>query len=82
MDEQLKLPACLEEARIQALPSAAYYIPNFITGEEEHMLLHKVGGNIYRLCKGQGGDCYRSRQPLSPDGNNYLIDAFKHGRQN
>ncbi|PQE16096.1 calpain protein [Rutstroemia sp. NJR-2017a WRK4] len=42
MDEQLKLPVSLEEARIQSLPSAAYYIPNFITGEEEHMLLHKI----------------------------------------
>jgi hypothetical protein len=53
MDEQLKLPTCLEEAQIKSLPSTAYYIPNFITGEEEHMLLHKVGEHIYRLCVDQ-----------------------------
>lgn len=78
MAERLKLPACLEDAQIKSLPSAAFYIPDFITAEEEQMLLHKVGKHISRLCS-DGGDCYRSLQPPSPDGNNCLIDVFKHG---
>lgn len=34
--------AGLEEFRIQSLPSAAYYIPDFITKEEEKIILNKV----------------------------------------
>jgi alkylated DNA repair protein alkB family protein 6 len=32
----------LEHARITTLPQTAYYIPNFITEEEEQMILGKV----------------------------------------
>lgn len=32
----------LEDYRIKALPNGAYYIPNFITEEDEEMLLRKV----------------------------------------
>jgi alkylated DNA repair protein alkB homolog 6 len=46
MDEdgspQVKLPASLEDARILYLPPSSYYIPNFITPEEEECLLRKV----------------------------------------
>lgn len=38
----LKLPSALEHARITDLPAAAFYIPNFITAEEEQVILHKV----------------------------------------
>lgn len=38
----LLLPSSLEHARITSLPQAAYYIPNFITEEEEKMILDKV----------------------------------------
>jgi hypothetical protein len=38
-----KLPATLEEARIRSLPGDAFYIPDFITPEEEQRLLQKVG---------------------------------------
>ncbi|ODA80050.1 hypothetical protein RJ55_03008 [Drechmeria coniospora] len=36
------LPPSLEQARIQGLPSTAYYIPNFISEEEEDSILAKV----------------------------------------
>lgn len=36
------LPASLEEFRISKLPSTAYYIPNFISEEEEQQILDKV----------------------------------------
>ncbi|KAI9779488.1 MAG: hypothetical protein M1816_003491 [Peltula sp. TS41687] len=36
------LPRCLEDARIQTLPSSAYYIPNFITPAEEQSLLDQI----------------------------------------
>ncbi|KAF4991884.1 hypothetical protein FGRMN_7532 [Fusarium graminum] len=36
------LPSSLEHARITLLPQTAYYIPNFITEEEEHMILDKI----------------------------------------
>lgn len=38
----LSLPSSLEHARITSLPQTAYYIPNFITEEEEQMILDKV----------------------------------------
>ena len=38
----LSLPACLDDVRIQTLPSRAYYIANFITEEEEAAILQKV----------------------------------------
>ncbi|RGP59020.1 alkylated dna repair alkb like 6 [Fusarium longipes] len=36
------LPSSLEHARIASLPQAAYYIPNFITKEEEQIILDKI----------------------------------------
>lgn len=36
------LTASLEDARISRLPPTAYYIPNFITSEEEAAILRKV----------------------------------------
>lgn len=33
----------LETAKIKSLPDSAYYIPDFITAEEEERLLQKVG---------------------------------------
>lgn len=39
---QLALPTSLDEAQIKTLPSKAFYIPNFLTGEEEQILLQKV----------------------------------------
>ncbi|KAM0210439.1 hypothetical protein ACHAPQ_005125 [Fusarium lateritium] len=36
------LPSSLEHARIATLPQTAYYIPNFITEEEEQTILDKI----------------------------------------
>ncbi|RDA82515.1 hypothetical protein CP532_1659 [Ophiocordyceps camponoti-leonardi (nom. inval.)] len=36
------LPRSLESARVQALPSTAYYVPDFITDDEERLILAKV----------------------------------------
>ncbi|CEJ89483.1 hypothetical protein VHEMI05325 [[Torrubiella] hemipterigena] len=36
------LPTSLEECRISKLPSTAYYIPNFISEEEEQQILEKI----------------------------------------
>lgn len=38
-----ELPASLANARIERLPSNAYYIADFISKEEERRLLDKVG---------------------------------------
>lgn len=37
------LPPSFETARIESLPSTAYYIPNFLSEEEERVILAKVG---------------------------------------
>jgi hypothetical protein len=39
----IRLPNSLEEARIPTLPDSAYYIPHFISSEEEQELLDQVG---------------------------------------
>jgi hypothetical protein len=36
------LPESLQHARITSLPQTAYYIPNFISEEEEQMIMDKV----------------------------------------
>ncbi|PHH88372.1 hypothetical protein CDD83_7617 [Cordyceps sp. RAO-2017] len=36
------LPSSLEAARVDGLPSTAYYIPDFITEEEERLMLAKI----------------------------------------
>ncbi|EHK16663.1 uncharacterized protein TRIVIDRAFT_195562 [Trichoderma virens Gv29-8] len=36
------LPSSLEAARIPSLPSTAYYVPNFISEEEERLILDKI----------------------------------------
>lgn len=36
------LPRRLEDARVTTLPSSAFYIPDFITEEEEQHILSKV----------------------------------------
>ncbi|KFG86173.1 hypothetical protein MANI_008646 [Metarhizium anisopliae] len=41
---QVSLPPSLEDARIHGVPSAAYYIPDFISEEEEHFILGKIAG--------------------------------------
>ncbi|KAK0738362.1 hypothetical protein B0T18DRAFT_333674 [Schizothecium vesticola] len=39
---KIHLPASLEQNRITTLPEFAYYIPDFISEEEEQAILHKV----------------------------------------
>jgi alkylated DNA repair protein alkB homolog 6 len=39
----LTASACLEDYRIQGLPSSAFYISEFINEAEEQVLLDKVG---------------------------------------
>ncbi len=41
----VNLPTTLEEGRITSLPPVAYYIPNFLSKEEENTILQKVPGN-------------------------------------
>ncbi len=38
----VSLPVSLEDARISALPPTAYYIPNFLSEDEERLILDKV----------------------------------------
>lgn len=45
----VSLPATLDHARIRSLPTAAYYITNFITEEEEAAILKKVGGSLLQV---------------------------------
>ncbi|KAK0621368.1 alkylated DNA repair protein-like protein alkB 6 [Bombardia bombarda] len=39
---KVHLPASLEQCRITALPPSAYYIPDFISEEEEKLILDKI----------------------------------------
>jgi alkylated DNA repair protein alkB family protein 6 len=41
-DDVFLLPPSLHHARINTLPETAYYIPNFITEQEEQNILDKV----------------------------------------
>lgn len=36
------LPSSLAEAKIASLPSTAYYVPNFISADEERAILDRV----------------------------------------
>ena len=38
----IKLPVSLDDSRITSLPEFAYYIPDFISEDEEQAILHKV----------------------------------------
>lgn len=38
----ISLPQSLEQARIHSLPSSAYYIPDFVSEEEERHILEKI----------------------------------------
>ncbi|KAG6053061.1 hypothetical protein E4U17_005073 [Claviceps sp. LM77 group G4] len=40
--DAFSLPSDLGQARIKGLPSTAYYIPNFISSEEEQLILDKI----------------------------------------
>ncbi|CAD6442965.1 35758b1c-b936-45c6-bc69-b9a63c2ae389 [Sclerotinia trifoliorum] len=40
--QQLTLPTCLDEAQIKSLPSKAFYVPDFLTEDEEQVLLQKI----------------------------------------
>lgn len=42
-DGLIELPCSLDDAKIKSLPASAYYIPNFISLEEEQTILRKVG---------------------------------------
>ncbi|OAQ70203.1 hypothetical protein VFPPC_02707 [Pochonia chlamydosporia 170] len=42
VDDHVATPPALENARIKDLPSTAYYISNFITEEEERIILSKI----------------------------------------
>lgn len=43
------LPDSLEDVRIKSLPSSAFYIADFITEEEEQVLLNKVSPHLLTL---------------------------------
>lgn len=43
----MDLPRHLDEARVEELPDTAYYIPNFMSEEEEEGLLHHVSRTWY-----------------------------------
>ncbi|UKZ63420.1 uncharacterized protein TrAtP1_004649 [Trichoderma atroviride] len=41
-DGNARLPLSLDAAKITSLPATAYYLPNFISEEEERMILDKI----------------------------------------
>ncbi|KAK7965042.1 hypothetical protein PG996_000597 [Apiospora saccharicola] len=40
--QSVSLPASLDDARIRGMPPAAYYIPNFLSVDEERAILNKI----------------------------------------
>jgi len=73
----ITMPDCLEDYRIKSLPGSAYYVPNFVTEEEERVLLNKVGNHSRNLVLAT--EPPRSRLLRSHDGNICLRDAFRPG---
>lgn len=79
------LPSTLDEAKISRFPATAYYIPNFITEEEEAFILDKVCSppTTYLLPRvravGVLTNAHRSRAPLSHAGSSFCTDASRRG---
>lgn len=68
MDDQqdFQLPPSLEHARIADLPESAFYLPNFISKDEEQVLLSKV--------------CSATPEPDAPMFSPSQANAPVHGR--
>ena len=77
--QNIMLPASLEDAKITRLPSTAYYIPNFISEEEERLLLDKVC--IWRWHCLLSLMAPRSPPRRSHDGSSSLTAGSKHGHR-
>jgi hypothetical protein len=45
----VSLPPSLDHARIATLPESAFYIPNFISEDEERMILDKVRDLVHQV---------------------------------
>ena len=39
---EARVPASLEDAKVRNLPNTAYYLPEFITKDEEDILIERV----------------------------------------
>lgn len=75
----VSLPTSLEHARVTSLPSTSYYIPNFISEEEERIILDKVRLVTPFFKTPLPNLCLRSPLLLNQDGSSLLIADFKHG---
>lgn len=42
LQDGVSLPSSLEDVKISKLPPSAYYVANFVSKEEEKMILDKV----------------------------------------
>lgn len=76
-------PASLEHARISSLPAAAYYIADFISEEEEKLILEKVRCSVvllrsYKPFANEGEP--RSLPLPNLDGNSLPTEDSKPGR--
>lgn len=71
------MPASLEEVRIDGLPSCAYYIADFISKEEEQVLLDKV---VFRCWNLVHANWQRLRHPPNRDGNSFRAEDCRLGR--
>lgn len=86
--DRVTLPDALDTARITRLPSTAYYIPNFISEEEEKIILDKVrpAARTARLAVpfglGDPDDSQPPRSPMRPNraGSNSRTEDFRPGR--
>jgi len=71
----IAVPACLEDVRIKSLPSSAFYIADFISQEEEQVLLNKVCSTLLLVIHSDG--LVRLKLHQSPDGNNFQSDVCR-----
>jgi len=74
--QSLTMPVCLEDVRIKGIPQSAFYISDFISAEEEQVLLNKVGMLFWSIT---GSDDGRSKRPRSPDGNSCRNGDCRYG---
>merc|ERR1711939_77459 len=63
--QSLTMPVCLEDVRIKGIPQSAFYISDFISAEEEQVLLNKIETAIADMAFRSQQEQYPPRKPTA-----------------